>query len=261
MERKDLKRIDEYILVPTGCGVRGDRDRKQESISQFYIRFSTLNSFLSTFALSAIVFGGTMEKRKILDEESVKRLLTEWLEAFGGCRVLWEKKNSINKPIFAVKHGTLKTNEKPDILIITNDEKYYLCEVKDGRKKSNVYDSFPQILKYASGNFEYSIKGKVIKPDGFLVATQESTRGHLFSSICDAKIEHLSDGRKCAIERGELPQEEYCMTEEYTRLLWRMSENIGIDDLKIGVLLCNIDRIPMFQYKIGKQQGVEQWKK
>lgn len=191
-------------------------------------------------------------------EENVKRALSVWLEQFN-CGVAWEKKNKYNYPVFKCD-----SKEMPDILI-THGGHTYMCEVKKGDSKSNVYDSLFQILRYATKGSTYTINGMEIKPDGFLVATEHSIKGHLFDdsveSLLDASRFH--EGRNIAIYKGELPAIEYNMTEQYTRILWRGAMHYKINTM-VGVLLCNVLNggfpFPMFLYKLGKQQGVELWK-
>ena len=141
-----------------------------------------------------------------------------------------------------------------------------MCEVKNAEKNSNVYDSFPQVLRYASSNIEYYIDGELINPDGYFVATQYSIYGHLFKPDVELIIKYntMSENRKEAITYGELPNNEYTMTEQYTRELWRIAKeyNIGV---KIGAILS--ERLndehsiaPMIQFKEGKKQGIRIWR-
>lgn len=197
----------------------------------------------------------------IINEEIVKRQLSTWLTSYK-CKVYWEKKNEYGYPIFKANTIDGGTSNKPDIMIIRND-KCYLCEVKNGESVSNVCDSLPQILRYSKSNNQYFIEDVEIIPDGFLVATQHSIRGHLFPDFVDVirPIESMGEGRMSAILKGELPRNEYGVTEAYTRILWRLGTD---NDYKVGVLLSDVlnnelSCAPMYQYKHGKQQGIEVW--
>lgn len=198
------------------------------------------------------------------EEEAVKRQITTWLSSFG-CGIYWEKDNEFDYPVFHAVKNSKGTTEKPDLLIVKNG-KNYMCEVKNADSNSNVYDSFPQVLRYASGEMEYFVNDEQIVPDGYLVATQNSIRGHLFDPKYELHIpfEEMGEGRKLAILKGELPRTEYTMTEQYTRELWRMSAEKNIPT-RVGALLSeclnlNSSITPMIQYKHGKCQGVEIWR-
>lgn len=196
-----------------------------------------------------------------IDEDVVKRQLSIWLASYK-CEVYWEKKNQYKYPIFKAVNANGGTANKPDLLILRNG-RCYLCEVKNGNSVSNVCDSLPQILMYSKSDNHYMINGKEIKPDGYLVATQYSIHGHLFPPFVDVirPPETMGDGRISAIKRGELPKHEHVVTEVYTRLLWRLgsesSEPIGV--LLSDILNNDFSISPMYQYKHGKQQGIEVW--
>jgi hypothetical protein len=196
-----------------------------------------------------------------IDEEVVKRQLSIWLSSFK-CDVYWEKKNKYGYPIFKAVNADGGTANKPDLLIIRNG-RCYLCEVKNGNSVSNVCDSLPQILMYSCSDNRYTIDGDEIRPVGYLVATQYSIHGHLFPPFVDVlrPPETMGDGRIGAIRRGELPKNEHVVTEVYTRLLWRLGCESGES---IGVLLSDalnneMSVSPLYQYKHGKQQGIEVW--
>lgn len=196
-------------------------------------------------------------------EEETKYLISKWVEQFG-CVVYWEKKNQYNYPVFKSKIDGKGTVSKPDLLI-QYQEKNYFCEAKSADHKSNIYDSLFQILKYTTTGYQHFVDGVEVIPDGYLVASEHSIKGHLFlpefEQIISPKYYH--EGRKVAIYNGELPAREYNMTEQYTRILWRGASLYKIQQ-KIGILvsgaLNNATPNPIFLYKEGKQQGVELWK-
>jgi hypothetical protein len=206
-------------------------------------------------------------------EEKVKNFLSIWLES-NGCKVYWEKKNNFNKPIFNAKKDSGGTCEKPDILVerfgSSGDPVYYALEVKDASSTSNVYDSFPQVLRYAEGDLDFSIDSSHVDVEGYFSANLYSMYGKLFSNDILNNPETFSDGRKAAILKGELPENEYMLTEEYLRLLWRMAKELKIEN-RVGALLstalngCNTAPSPMIQFadiKYGSSlQGVEVWHK
>ena len=187
-------------------------------------------------------------------EENVKKALCGWLEA-NGCKVYWEKANAFGKPIFSTDAGTC---ERPDLLTQITDvfenNTYYALEVKDGSSSSNVYDSFPQVLRYAKGKYNYFIDGNPITVSGYFSANLNSINGHLFSKDTDTlnNPENFSDGRKEAIAKGELPENEHILTEQFLRLLWRMAKEYRIET-RIGALLSTklngaVSPAPLLQY-------------
>ena len=205
-------------------------------------------------------------------EEKVKNFLTSWLEP-NGCTVYWEKDNGYNKPQFKTENSESGTCERPDLLVkrtnSSGEHVYYALEVKDASTDSNVYDSFPQLLRYAEGNLKFFIDGGNIDISGYFAANQYSISGRLFLHDTQWEEGVFSDGRKEAIIKGELPANEYKMTEEYTRLLWRMAKGLHIET-RLGVLLstslngANIPA-PMALYSdirgnVGFQ-GIEIWKR
>jgi len=183
------------------------------------------------------------------NEEHTKYSLSVWLEDHG-CNVFWEKKNDYNRPVFNTKNFNGGTCEKPDLLVervrVGGSPVYYVIEVKNGRSNSNIYDSFPQLLRYAEGKLLYHIGETPINVSGYFVATQFSEKGRLFSNDVPGDIRTFSKGRVGAIERGEIPTNEYILTEQYIRLLWRMARQ-ACSETRIGALLSNIlnrERIP-----------------
>lgn len=197
------------------------------------------------------------------NEEEVKQAITTWLVQFN-CNVLWEKSNAYGHDIFHTTFNGTGTNEKPDLLI-QYCGKNYLCEVKEASHKSNVYDSLFQLLGYASNEYSYTYNDQEIIPDGYLVATEHSLCGHLFHTEYEQLLDNtkFGDGRRNAILKNELPKNEYNMTEQYCRVLWRGALQYGIHQ-KIGILLSNTLNggfpYPLFLYKQNKTQGYELWK-
>lgn len=199
-------------------------------------------------------------------EEEVKNLISKWVEPFG-CVVYWEKKNDYGYPVFKSKKDGIGTTSKPDLLIQRNGKNYF-CETKSADHKSNIYDSLFQILKYTTMNYQHFIGSSYdveVVPDGYFVASEYSLQGHLFEPQFEQLLSdsYFHEGRKIGIHKGELPQTEYNMTEQYLRLLWR-GANIHNVKQKIGVLVSGVlnksTPYPLFQYKEGKQQGVDEWK-
>lgn len=205
-------------------------------------------------------------------EENTKESLSVWLEGYG-CNIFWEKKNEYNRPVFNTQNLNGGTCEKPDLLVerahVGGSPVYYVIEVKNGESDSNVYDSFPQLLRYAEGKLRFSIGETPISVSGYFVATQFSDRGRLFSNDVPGDSCAFSNGRVGAIAKGELPRNEYIRTEQYIRLLWRMAKQ-ACSETRIGALLSNVlngARIPspMLQFSDIRGnagfQGIDVWHK
>lgn len=200
------------------------------------------------------------------NETEVKQAVSDWLESFG-CKIWWERKNKVyDYPVFKAKRGRAGTTEKPDILILTNG-KYSMCETKNAEHKKNVYDALFQTLRYATnGDMEYFINGSTepILISGYMVATQHSINGRLFQSDHEKLNESMSESRLYAINvLQELPQREYLMTEQFTRIIWRGAKKFNCE-YKVGTLLSNVLNMeyptPLFLYKQGKQPGYDVWR-
>lgn len=158
------------------------------------------------------------EVGEIEDEQDVKRLLSLWLEKFGH-KVYWEQVNDRGYPTFSV-HGI--GGESPDLLVISGGETVVL-EVKNNHSPASVYDAHTQSIRYWKSlrESEYTAGGETVKPKGVLVATQGSQKGRLFTHPPDRAVGSVSEGRKDAAKRGVIPNVEFCMTEQFTRLLLR----------------------------------------
>lgn len=205
-------------------------------------------------------------------EEHTKYSLSVWLEAYG-CNVFWEKKNDYNRPVFNTQNFNGRTCEKPDLLVertcVDGTPVYYVIEVKNGESDSNVYDSFPQLLRYAEGKLRFSVGETQINVSGYFVATQFSERGRLFSNDVPGDACAFSEGRRGEIARGKLPRNEYILTEQYIRLLWRMAK-LTCSETRIGALLSTVLNgshipSPLFQFSDIRGnagvQGVDLWNK
>ena len=109
------------------------------------------------------------------------------------------RKNEYEKNLFRIKHKG-NNDGKPDMILKINNGfviEYVAIEVKDGQNKRAVLDSHKILSKYyesyIKGKSKYLIKGKEIKIDYFIVATQFSKEGRLFEK---ESIESNSTGRK-----------------------------------------------------------------
>lgn len=172
-------------------------------------------------------------------ETATKLRLSEWLTA-NGLSVAWEQKNQFGYDVFRVDDAP----EKPDLLIQRPYGYTIAAETKRDDSKSDTYSALLENhdywLQYALEQTEYTLNGEKVDIDGFVVANGHSPYGRLFDGDYERLIEYESfgDGRQGAVDRGELPQMEYSMTEEFTRIQWRVAKKVSSEfDTGIGALL------------------------
>jgi hypothetical protein len=194
---------------------------------------------------------------KIGNEDRVKYLLSQWIEA-PQIKVLWEKKNPFNKPIFESE-----TLNRPDLLIL-HPEGDVAVETKYADSMSNVLDGIIQVLRYSQDKSIFYADGRVVVPNCYVLATQFSLKGHLFEF--EKKEVPRTAGKDFAARMGELPLREYRYTHMALRLLWRFGEfhkkaykwpwDVGIGFLLSSALNRPDDPIfkPLIQAKIDDQQ-------
>lgn len=203
--------------------------------------------------------------KEVGPEDRAKNIVSEWLTD-NGASVYWEKRNSYEYRTF---HINADGAQKPDLVVDFGD-RVFACEAKHGESKSGVYDATVQLQRYwnryATRDQQYICGATAVDIDGFLTVTKHSPDGHLFNNDCEVHLtaEQFSDGRKRGIQNGEIPPTEYSMTEQHSRVLWRLMSTAAGDagDLPgIGVLLStalhpNWDRnhAPAVLWKQGKQQ-------
>ncbi len=191
------------------------------------------------------------------NEEDVKNFISQWLKQFN-VHVFWEKKNAWNYPVFKCS-----VKEKPDLLI-EKQGIFWAIEVKNSSIGSKaIHDALVQTKRYANNTAMYSINEACfnIIPSGFLIASQNSIKGHLFD---DEEIEPVSEGRAWAIRTGQLPKREYRETKNLIRIIWKLAKEDKIE-IPVGALLSNIlnqefSIVPLLLYNKGKHgQSFEVW--
>lgn len=176
-------------------------------------------------------------------EHETKLQLSEWLETGGSgdVRILWEQKTS-DYPTFHVTGGD-GTPAKPDLVY---DGRWHTLgiEVKTGDSAAGVYDGVLQTARYwetyTDGVKQYTDnEGRDLDLDGFVLATAHSLYGRLYDDTLDVVIHPdggtMGDGRARAIDNGDLPRFEHAMTEQSTRLLWRLAKNRSDPPIQTGI--------------------------
>lgn len=172
-------------------------------------------------------------------EEATKVRLSEWLTNHD-LKVAWEKQNGHGYDVFHVDDAP----RKPDLLIQRPYGYTIAAETKRDDSKSDTYTALLETndywLQYRTGQTEYTLDGETVDIDGFVVANGHSLRGRLFEKKYEKRLEgdDFGEGRQGAIDRGELPPMEYSMTEQFTRIQWRVAKKVdGEFGTGIGALL------------------------
>jgi len=137
-------------------------------------------------------------------------------------------------------HFLCPHNLDPDLLV-EGVNSNYIIEVKPaGKSSSKVHDGLPQLVnyweQYESDEMEFSIRGKNVDIDAFLLATDFSPQGRLYtgSGERDVMRKFIDGNRKAAINSGQLPEREFNATESIIRTMWRFSKERK-PDAKTGV--------------------------
>ena len=156
----------------------------------------------------------------VRSEEQIMLQLSEWLE-WAGFEIFWNKNNEFGFGSFRVEG----VREKPDLYIRrTENPRWYntVMEVKPSYERT-VRDG-SKILRYlknyASGNTKYFVQKQQVFPKYFLLATDCSIEGKLFSTESDFKPINPNGHRKIVIDYGMLPKSEYVQTFDFIRHLW-----------------------------------------
>jgi len=170
-------------------------------------------------------------------EDETRLKLSKWLRD-SGADVYWDRDHSYGWGCFDPGNKA-----RPDLLACC-DERNYAIEVKPGDDSSKLHDGLPQLVNYwehvLNGDAVYKVNGKKTAIDAFLIATDHSPYGRLYTSNGESDVirTNHSDGHKKAVEIGELPKVEFNATERIIRALWRFSKDRRPNaHLGIGALL------------------------
>ena len=173
------------------------------------------------------------------EEDAATLQLWEWLvkhqiRAF----VNSEKRFDGNLPFFT---STGTGNKRGDMLIkfihpYFETEECALVEIKTGSSK-NLRDS-SKILEYyqdvSNSRIKYFIGETEVKPTYFLIATENSLQGKLFTrDVLLEKVRLVDEAKMMGV-----PMKEYAMTHEFFRdLIAKKWKPVKHKDYKIGILL------------------------
>jgi hypothetical protein len=182
-------------------------------------------------------------------EEKAEIILWKWLIKSKYIKeVYFNRKNLVNAPTFSVK-GNVR---KPDFLMRINrgfGDEYVAIEIKSSNKSSNIHDAGKIIdyyLNFYNEKTRYYIDNQEVKINHFVIASENSPKGHLFSNEKEIVSNLDSDDhwRKTNVKYGLEPKKEYSLTNLSVRRLWadfrriRKEYNIKIG-ASIGILMAN----------------------
>jgi len=189
---------------------------------------------------------------KLKPEAKAEIILWDWLITKGKYvkNIYFNRINELGGKIFRVE-GERKI---PDFVVEINDGygiKYYAVEIKpsnnskDILKASKILDLY--LKNYLNNKTKYYVGEKEIKLNGFLIATNESPKGHLFKTETwidnTIKDEGLSK-YNAAVKYKIIPKKEGSRTFEFIRFLWNEYGKVRNDyetKLDVGILIGNCD--------------------
>lgn len=197
-------------------------------------------------------------------EDETRIQLSQWFKKHHA-DVYWDKSQTKAGHAYNFKTFSPGTQSRPD-LIAKGRYNTYAIEVKPGSESSKIHDAFPQLQKYwraaVDGEADYTINGKPVDVDAFLLATENAIHGRLYDKTGNGDVirTSTSDGRDEMAKRGYIPGKEFNATERVTRVLWRFTKelrpeaNIGIGVLLSSALDSAVDRPveakPKAMYKV-----------
>lgn len=184
-------------------------------------------------------------------EADVEIVLWDWLKTKGETirEIYFNRKNKLDWKIFKVKG----LQEKPDLVIeIDNgyEIKYYAIEVKHGENSLGILKSSKIIeycRNYVNKKTEYYIDDKLISIKGFLIATKNSLKGHIFEN--ENLIDNWSDTESkskyvASMKYKIIPRFEGSRTFEFIRTLWCFYDKIRNDTIErcdLGILIADVN--------------------
>lgn len=210
-------------------------------------------------------------------EEKAEIILWDWLITKSNyikkTNIFFNHKNEVGCDVFKVE-GSQK---KPDLLVNYNDgwgNKVYAIEVKDNSKSQNILKGSKIIdlyfQNYIQGKTKYKINNKIIKIDGFLIASQSSIKGHLFKKeeLLD-NFEGSKTSSKYIVSKKYkiIPRWEGHRTFEFIRMLWNEYGKIRNDHKEkcsLGILIGNKEEnfnpyIMITDYNKNTKQWSQRW--
>lgn len=188
-------------------------------------------------------------------EEEAEIILWDWLKIKSKPNsveeIYFNRKNKVNAPTFQ----TSGINKKPDVLIKFNrgfGNEYIAVEIKNALTSKSVLDA-GKILDYYENYLlnktKYLIDKREIKINHFVIATQNSIKGHLFKfedkiiSNCNNEDQWRKTNAKYHLE----PQYEYNETSRFQRNLWnqfaRLRKKYNIKECaSVGIIISEINK-------------------
>ena len=183
-------------------------------------------------------------------EEKAEIILWDWLKTKSKYvqEVYFNRKNLLNWKCFT----TSGINKKPDFIIKIDRGfgiEYVAIEIKSSEQSKNIHDAGKIIdyyERFVFGETKYFIEGKEIQINHFIIASDNSLKGHLFwdeKTLVD-NIKSKDDWRRTNAKFKLEPQQEYYLTASFVRGLWATFRRFRKDKLipkgpSIGILIAN----------------------
>jgi hypothetical protein len=184
-------------------------------------------------------------------EEQAEIIIWDWLKTKGiNIReVYFNRKNKIGWKTFSVK-GIQK---KPDFIIEIDNgygREYLGTEIKHSKNSKDILDAHKIIEywnRYITKETKYFIGDKEIKIKHFLIATDNSPKGFLFSneSLVDNLADTSSKSKHYVASIGLIPRYEGNRTFEFVRMLWNLYGKVR-DNFEekcgLGIIIADVDK-------------------
>ena len=178
-------------------------------------------------------FGGGVDEDDANPEDDVNKMLSMWLR-HADREVYWDRKRTYGNGTFSVS-----TRRRPDLVVVSK-QRNYAIEVKRSEDSANVHDGAQQVYQYwqdiVDGTATYQVRGKEIKIDAVLLATDNSPEGHLFHNWKkkDVMRSGRSGGASKAADYGQIPEIEHATSETLIRMLHRFARAYD-DTAQVGI--------------------------
>lgn len=185
------------------------------------------------------------------DEDTVREILTRWLES-NGAEVYWgENAEEYDQETFEVNLNSIdswgESLHRPDMLV-SFDEYDMITEIKTGEKygkiADGVWETFDYWKKHHDDNLIYETDDGNYSPDGFTFATRYSPYGHVYPS--NHEFFYSNEGTYGLNDK--LPQHEANMSGVTIRAMWRFAQSV-VDNPEAGIgflLSDTLESIPDF---------------
>jgi len=170
-------------------------------------------------------------------EHEAKHKITQWLEDHGAT-VWWEQSNPWGYDQFTIERDA-DAGGIPDLVVEINGYTF-VVEFKAGESVGQLYDAQIQLhgywVEHIANDQTYVVGDRSVSVDGFLTASKHSRFGRLFPPYAEVLQRHedMDESRQSCYRYGQLPPQEYRMTEQHIRCLWRWAKQSEENFANVG---------------------------